>query len=332
MIPPPRHRLSGPKTKGTGCDRGEGDRRQHPSELRLSGPDERRGPSRRLRPRSLQFFLDQGQQYDWFSDARIRLAATTAAVAGSAFAWWELRARSPIVDLRVLRNRAVGVGAACICANAVGVFGGALLLPQFTVNELGFTSTQTGILMGLRALPVVFLTLPIGRLTNNPRVDLRILIGLGLLGNGLGAFLLSRAMTTDATFASFVIPQLVAGVGIAFVYSPLLVAVLRTIPNEAAKASSFIILAFQMGGSITAAAFVALLDRREVFHQAMLAGEETLHRAAVSQFVHAHSIAQLASLVNQQASVLAYDDVLLIGSVTVCVLAPLIALLPRKST
>ncbi len=279
---------------------------------------------------SLQFVLDQGQQYDWFSDSRIAWATLISVSSGVAFVWWELRQRAPIVDLRVLRYRAVSVAVLCIIANAVGVFGGALLLPQFTVNMLGFTSTQTGILIGLRALPVVFLTLPMGRLTNNPRVDLRMLIGFGLLGNGAGAIWLAHAINSGATFASFVGPQLLAGLGIAFVYSPLLVAVLRAVPHEAAKASSFIILAFQMGGSVTAAVLVTLLDRREAFHQSILAGSITLHSEAVTQFLQTHPPAQLLALVTQQATVLAYADVLLAGGVAVCVLAPLVILLKRK--
>lgn len=277
-----------------------------------------------------QFVLDQGQQYDWFSDGRIMVAAVVAALGAVSFVWWELHTEAPIVDLRVLRHRAVSIASLAIIANAVGVFGGALLLPQFTVDQLGFTSTETGILLGLRALPVVFLTLPLGRITNNRRVDLRVLIACGLIGNGIGAIWLGHEMTSEASFASFVLPQLFAGIGIALVYSPLLVATLRAVPQEAAKASSFIILSFQMGGSITAAALVTLLDRRAVFHQSNLAASMTLAHPAVAQFMQTHSAAQLSGLVEQQSTVLAYGDVLLVAGVIAAGLAPLVFLLPRK--
>jgi DHA2 family multidrug resistance protein len=277
-----------------------------------------------------QFVLDQGQQYDWFSDSRITVAAVVAALGAIGFVWWELRSPAPIVDLRVLRHRAVSIASLAITANAVGVFGGALLLPQFTVDQLGFTSTETGILLGLRALPVVFLTLPLGRITNHPRVDLRVLIACGLISNGVGAIWLGHQMTSQAVFSSFILPQLLAGVGIALVYSPLLVATLRAVPQEAAKASSFIILSFQMGGSITAAALVTLLDRREVFHQSTLAATATLDRPAVAHFMQSHSAAQLSALVEAQSYVLAYGDVLLAGGIIAASLAPFVFLLPRK--
>jgi MFS transporter, DHA2 family, multidrug resistance protein len=280
----------------------------------------------------LQYVLDQGQQYDWFSDGRI-VACSVAALAGAgAFVWWELTTANPIVDLRVLRHRAVAIACFTIIANAVGIFGGALLLPQFTVTQLGFTETQAGMLMGLRALPLVFLTFPIGRLTNNPHIDLRWLIGGGLLLHGIGAIWLSRQMTPQSDFLSLALPQLLTGLGIAFIYSPLLVATLRAVPKEGPKASALVILAFQLGGSIAAAAVVTMADRREVFHQAVLSGSITLQRPDVAHFMnsHAHPVAQLTQLVASQSTVLAYADALLAAGVFVAAFSPFATLLKQR--
>lgn len=282
----------------------------------------------------MQYVLDQGQQYDWFSDNRI-VACSIAALAGAAaFVWWELMACAPIVDLRVLRHRAVAVACLTIIANAVGIFGGALLLPQFTVTQLGFTETQAGMLMGLRALPLVFLTFPIGRLTNNPRIDLRWLIGGGLLVHGIGAIWLSRMMTSQSDFLALALPQLFTGLGIAFIYSPLLVATLRAVPKEGPKASALVILAFQLGGSVAAAAVVTMADRREMFHQSVLSSTITLQRPEVASFVqsHPHSIAQLAQLVASQSTVLAYGDALLVAGIFVAAFSPFVTFLKQRQT
>lgn len=283
---------------------------------------------------ALQYVLDQGQQYDWFSDGRI-VACSTIALAGAAgFVWWELTTANPIVDLRVLRHRAVAIACLTIIANAVGIFGGALLLPQFTVTQLGFTETQAGMLMGLRALPLVFLTFPIGRLTNNPRIDLRWLIGGGLFVHGMGAMWLAREMTSQSDFASLVAPQLLTGLGIAFIYSPLLVATLRAVPKEGPKASALVILAFQLGGSVAAAAVVTMADRREQFHQAALAASETLQRPAVASFVqsHPHPVVQLMQLVASQSTVLAYSDALLAAGAFVACFSPFVAFLKQRQS
>ena len=282
----------------------------------------------------LQYVLDQGQQYDWFSDERIVACTIGALVGAAAFVWWELSTPAPIVDLRVLRHRAVAVACLTIIANAVGIFGGALLLPQFTVTQLGFTETQAGMLMGLRALPLVFLTFPIGRLTNNAQIDLRWLIGGGLLVHGIGAIWLAREMTSQSDFFALALPQLFTGTGIAFIYSPLLVATLRAVPKDGPKASALVILAFQLGGSIAAAAVVTMADRREVFHQAALSSTITLQRPEIASFVqsHAHSTAQLAQLVASQSTVLAYGDALLAAGVFVACFSPFVTFLKQRQT
>ncbi len=282
----------------------------------------------------LQYVLDQGQQYDWFSDGRIVAGSMFALAGAAAFAWWELSTPAPIVDLRVLRHRAVAVACLTIVANAVGIFGGALLLPQFTVTQLGFTETQAGMLMGLRALPLVFLTFPIGRLTNNPRVDLRWLIGGGLLVHGIGTIWLAHEMTSQSNFFAMALPQLFSGTGIAFIYSPLLVATLRAVPKEGPKASALVVLAFQLGGSIAAAAVVTMADRREQFHQAILSATVAADRPDIAAFVrsHQHSVAQLMQLVTAQSTVLAYADALLAAGVFVICFSPFVTFLKQRQT
>jgi DHA2 family multidrug resistance protein len=279
---------------------------------------------------SLQYVCDQGQQDDWFSDSRITFFAVTAVVAAIAFVWRELTCAQPIVDLRVLRHRPVAIACVTIVANAVGIYAGALLLPQFTVTELGFTSTDAGMLMAARALPLVVLTFPLARIINNPRVDLRWLIGGGIFVFGIGALWLGSVMTTGSAFGSFVAPQLLCGVGVTFIYSPILVAVLRAVPSEGPKASALVILAFQLGGSVASAAFVTLLDRRQQFHQAVLAGNTTLAHPQVASFLRDHSPLQLAHLVVSQANAMAYTDALTVAGIFLLGFTPFVILLKKK--
>jgi DHA2 family multidrug resistance protein len=130
---------------------------------------------------------------------------------------------------------------------------------------------------------------------------------------------------------TFVIPLLVIGIGAAFVYSPLLVATMRAVaPDAAAKASSFIVLFFQLGGSISSAAIVAFLDRREQFHQAVLAAEVNLSRLPVVQFLQHGTPAQLAASVADQAAALAYADAFFVTGVLALLITPGALLLTRR--
>ncbi|HEX8828185.1 MAG TPA: MFS transporter, partial [Xanthobacteraceae bacterium] len=281
----------------------------------------------------MQYVLDQGQHDDWFSDRSIVLCTWLALVATAVFVWWELRVAQPIVDLRVLRQPAVS--AAIVIAGSLAgiVFPALLLLPQFTVEDLGFTSTLAGLLIGIRALPVLLLTMPVARLTGLPNADLRPMIGGGLAVAGFGLLWLARITTTQSDLGTFVLPLLVVGTGSAFVYSPLLVATMRAVaPEAAAKAASFIVLAFQLGGSISSAGIVAFVDRREQFHQTMLAAETTLAKLPVAQFLQHGSAAQLAAAVGAQAQALAYADAFLVTGVLALLTIPSVLLLARKRT
>lgn len=279
----------------------------------------------------LQYVLDQGQHDDWFSDQAIQVCSLLATAATATFIWWELRVEQPIVDLRVLRTPAVAAALAIAGAYAAVIFPSLLLLPQFTVEDLGFTSTLAGVLIGVRALPVLFLTVPVGRLTSIPWLDLRWPIGVGLAMAGLGSLWLASGVTSISGIGTFVAPLLFIGVGAAFVYSPLLVATMRAVaPEAAAKASSFIVLFFQLGGSISSASIVAFLDRRLQFHQTVLAAGTTLSRLPVADFLQHASRAVLASTVVQQATALAYADAFLVTGTLALLVTPGVLLLARK--
>lgn len=279
---------------------------------------------------SLQYVLDQGQHDDWFSDSRIAMFSVSAVLGFAAFIWWELRNRAPIVDLRILRYLPVAAASLIAMLNAVVIFGVLLLLPQFTVGELGFTSTLAGLLIGARALPVALLTMPIARLTNVKRIDLRQLIGGGLIVSGMGTVWLSTNVTTGSTLMSFVPALVLSGVGIAFVFTPLLVATLRAVdPSESAKAAAFITLSMQLGGSIASATLVTLVDRRSQFHQTILASAISPHDTAVAAFLQQHSIAQLYAMLLSQAATLSYADAFLAAGVISIIGSPLALLLRR---
>jgi MFS transporter, DHA2 family, multidrug resistance protein len=281
----------------------------------------------------MQYVLDQGQHDDWFSDRSIILCTLLALAATATFVWWELRVARPIVDLRILRTPAVSAALAIAGGLAGIVFPALLLLPQFTVEDLGFTSTLAGLLIGIRALPVLLLTMPVARLTNIQRFDLRWLIAGGLAVAGIGLLWLARSVTTQSDMSTLVLPLLVIGAGSACVYSPLLVAVMRAVaPDAAPKVASFIVLAFQLGGSISSAGIVAFVDRREQFHQTMLAAEATLSRLPVVQYLQHATPQQLAAAVTSQAAVLAYDDAFFITGVLALLVTPSVLLLARKRT
>src|SRR6185437_16005850 len=122
---------------------------------------------------SLQYVLDQGQQYDWLSDPNIRMFAGLAAAGIVGFIVWTLRSKIPVVDLHVLRYREVAAGSLLGAALGVALYGTVLILPQYVQNSLGFTATLSGETILVRALAIAFLTPLAAILAMRGRVDTR---------------------------------------------------------------------------------------------------------------------------------------------------------------
>jgi MFS transporter, DHA2 family, multidrug resistance protein len=278
---------------------------------------------------SMQYVLTEGEQYYWFSDPAILAGTIVAVGALTSFAFWELYGtKTPIVDLRVLRNRSVSAGSVLALALGAAVFGSTYTLPQFTQGPLGFTPTVSGELFILRAVPILLITPVLVRLTG--KVDPRVFLGLGFAGIAGGSVLLAGVTTLQAGFWSFAPALALTGIGAAMLFIPLNIAVLgATTPQEGPKATAFINLSTQLGGSIAVAGLSVFLDQREAFHSSVLTSNATLSNPAVSLFLQSNSRIALDAVVNGQALVLSYADATFAIAFVCAVCAPLIFLMRK---
>jgi DHA2 family multidrug resistance protein len=282
---------------------------------------------------SLQYVLDQGQHDDWFSNGGICTAAALSVAACACFVWWELRTARPIVDLRVLARPGVTIGSLIGIGIATIIYGGLIVIPQYVVLVLGFTSTLAGVLIAVRALPIAALTIPVGRLTNLKGVPLPLLIAGGLFVAALGSFILANSITSGSTLGSLAPGLFITGIGVTFVFSPTLVYVLRSVaPAEIPKAASFVTLFTQLGGSIAAAGLVAFIEQRDDLHQSVLSSTITLARPDVAMFLKTNSVAALSGIVDREASTMAFADAFYLLSAigVLTALLPLLTYLFRK--
>jgi len=282
---------------------------------------------------SLQYVLDEGERNDWFNDGTIVLVTATAVAGLIGFVIWELwGTQRPIVDLRMLTRRSVGFGCLIAMVNAAVVFGQLLLMPQYMTGVLGFTATEDGLLLALRALPVLLLTIPIGQLANSRRVDPRVLVAFGLVCAGGGVIQLGFVTTPVSDFGSMIAPLLLTGCGISFVFAPLLVAVLGCVkPADSPKAGAWISLALNLGGSVASASLVTLLDQRESFHGTILRAHATLSNPGIAEFVARFGVPRLGALFARQSAALAYADTFFVLGMFAIVFAPLAFALPHRN-
>ncbi len=135
-----------------------------------------------------------------------------------AFLVWESRSPAPMLPLRLFKSRAFSVVNAAGVTFSVGVFGSVFLLAQFFQVVQGYSPLESG----LRTMPWTMAPMVVAPLAGLvvDRVGPRVLIASGqvLLAVGLGWMAL--VTTVDVTYGSYVVPFVLAGVGMGLTFAP----------------------------------------------------------------------------------------------------------------
>lgn len=283
---------------------------------------------------SMQYVLDQGQQYDWFDDGNIRLFTAVAATGLGAFVWWTLRSAIPVVDLHVLRLRQVWAGSLLGAVLGISLYGSILVLPQYLQNSLGFTATLSGLTMLVRAVSIMVFTPITAALAGRGVIDPRVSTAVGFVLLALSNWMLAGVTTPETQFGTLIVSLILSGIGLSQIFVPLSIAVLGGVPDkEVPSTSAFFNLSRQVGGSIATAVLVTLLVRGTTLHQTELAATQTLSHAPTAQYLQTDaspsSRIELGNLVAGQAAVQSYADTSRWVAIITIALTPLVLLLNK---
>jgi DHA2 family multidrug resistance protein len=217
----------------------------------------------------LQLVLDKGQEADWFESSFILSATIFSVIALVAFVVWELRSDEPIIDLRILLNRNFAVGTLLMTIVGVVLYGTIALLPLFLQTMLGYPAVQSGMAVSPRGIGSIISMVIIGRLVG--RIDSRYLILFGFVVLAYSTWMFSD-INLQISMGSIVVPSVISGLAMGFVFVPLTTTAMGTLPNEQiGNASGVFNLMRNTGGSIGIAAMTTLLARGAQVHQAALA-------------------------------------------------------------
>jgi DHA2 family multidrug resistance protein len=294
---------------------------------------------------TLQFFLEEGQQNDWFESREITVAAIVAVVALVLFVWRELSARVPAVNLRLFKDSVFTSGTIIGAVMFAILMASMFLLPLFMQELLGFTAMQSGLALMPRVLVMMAVTPLVGRLYG--KVSARLLVGIGVVLVSYGAFAVSH-VTLATTAAGITHAILVQGVGFSFLFVPLTTAALSNVERtRLADATGLNSLIRQVGASIGLAVFATLLQRYGMHARAAVVSHVTIDRpevqARLSQLaagfvqrgfdpVSARDAAlrALDGIVTQQSMVIAFEHVLLLTGILFLTVLPLLFFLKVK--
>ena len=216
---------------------------------------------------SLQYVLERGESDDWFDDSIIRYLTAAAALAIPLFVYWELRAtKSPVLDLRVLKNRNLALGTVLVFVVGYGLFTSVLLYPLFVQRIVGLTATKTGqLLIPGGAIAAVCFPL-VGRLLSKG-LSPRYVVMAGYIVFALFCFVMST-YNAETSNDYFVRALLIRGVGLALVNVPLINSSVSTlVPSELPTGIAFTNMMRQLGGAFGVAITNTYVTQRSALHR-----------------------------------------------------------------
>jgi MFS transporter, DHA2 family, multidrug resistance protein len=213
---------------------------------------------------SLTTLLEEGTRDDWFASPFIVRLTVIAIVTLPLFVIWQLRAKTPVTNLRVFAVRNFSLGSLINIVLGGAMYGSIFLLPLYLSNLQGYGASDIGATLIWGGIPQLFVMPLMPRFVR--RFDSRWLIVFGLLLFGASC-LMNSHLSADFARDQFRWSLLVRAVGQPFIMIPLSGLSTAGVP---AGASGIYNMMRNLGGSFGIALLSALLTFREHFHSSRL--------------------------------------------------------------
>jgi DHA2 family multidrug resistance protein len=272
---------------------------------------------------ALQIVLDKGQEDDWFGAIWVRWAVAALIIALVSWVWHSWVHPKGLVDLHVLKDRNFRTGCYLITMLGMAIYITIAILPLYYQEVLGYTAFTAGLVVGPRGIGS-FIGSPIIGILGS-RVDPRKLLCAGFIGFGVCA-LIFGTVNLDIGPYTLLIPIMITGFALSFVFVPLATMATSTIPREEmGNATGLFNMLRNIGGSIGISMATTALIRRAALHQNELGaglgpsnpilqqrsaalGHYLAHHVGPAQ-ARGASFGMLYGLMEQQSALMAYVDV-----------------------
>ncbi len=232
---------------------------------------------------SLQYVLERGQEEDWFNDGHIVLFTITAFLGFYFFIWRELTYKNPIVNLRVLKNSNLRVGTILSFILGFGLYGSTFIIPLYTQAPLGWTATQSGMLMVPAAIVTALMMPIVGQLIQRG-VKQQYLVAVGMLFFFVYSFWGYKILTPDTGSDAFFNMLIVRGIGLGLLFVPITTLALSTLKGpEIGEGAAFTGMMRQLGGSFGVAVITTFIARENMVHRSDLVSKLDVNSPMVQQ-------------------------------------------------
>jgi MFS transporter, DHA2 family, multidrug resistance protein len=292
----------------------------------------------------LEYTLEEGPRWDWFSDQTITTTAWISALAGIGFIVRSLRFDAPVVDLRALRDRNFALGCFFSFITGIGLFATIYLTPLFLGRVRGYSALQIGEAVFSTGVFQI-MTIPVYAFLAN-RVDLRwiMMVGLGLFAISMWDF---SPITHDWGAHELLLPQALRGIAQQLAVPPVVTLTLGGLaPARLKHASGLFNLMRNLGGAIGIAVCSTILNDRTNQHfyrlsERLNSSNEPMNQWLAQTSARAQSLGQSSSeamgnslhrlwlLTLREAQTLSYADAFLAIGICFVIATVMVPLMHR---
>jgi DHA2 family multidrug resistance protein len=274
---------------------------------------------------AFQIVLDKGQRDDWFASPLIVAFTVISSLSLFVFLFWDWHHPHPVVKLRLFKNRNFAACNALMFLLGTVLLGTTVLIPQFLQTLLGYTAQKAGEVLTPGGFALLMLLPFVGATVS--KIDARWYIGLGFVLSALTLVQLSH-LTLDIDFHTAMWWRIDQTASLAFLFVPINTISYIDIPQEDNnQVSAMINLMRNVGSSVGISVFSTMLARREQVHLSYLSGNlsqsnpvyrqhiddlsrHLTHTGGAAASAKMQAVSQTYRLVEAQASVLSYVDII----------------------
>ncbi|MDE8345513.1 MAG: DHA2 family efflux MFS transporter permease subunit [Acidocella sp.] len=272
---------------------------------------------------AVEYFLEEGTRWNWFSDETIATCAWVGGLSLLAFVVRSMMVSNPVVDFRAFGNRNFAIGCVVSFVTGIGIFSTIYLTPLFLGYVRGYSAWQTGIAIfstGAASVAGVPVYIMLAK-----RFDTRWIMMGGLACFGL-AMIGFSGITSQWGGQQLLLPQIIRGFPQVFCVAPSVTLGLGSLAAERLKyASGLFNMMRNLGGAVGIALSSAMLNMRTNFHFNALASHLTDTNAPLRRMmagmtlrfgqtmtspvaVHKAVLQEIWSMTYAQAETLSYAD------------------------
>lgn len=285
-----------------------------------------------------QYFLDRGNQDDWFSAAGIKIAALLAVFGLIGFLIYNMRPHKNIVfDLAMFRDRNFTIASLLLASLGLAMYGSMVILPLMMENLLNYPVLTAGLAMAPRGVSGMIGMLLVGKLIK--KVDPRYLVTVGIVMSAFGTWVCTQ-YSTMVNLWWMVWPQFIQGFGFGLIFVPLTAIAFSTLPSRLqTEASGLFSLLRTLGSSIGISIIITIFTREtQIAWNQMVGAIQPFSDAANQYLAPLHltintplGAAIVANTISAQAQMRAINDDFAFIAWSLVLMLPLLLLLKKSN-